>query len=251
MNLVIIQARMGSSRLPGKVLMDIEGKKLLGQLIDRISPSQEINKIIVATTTNDEDDAIELFCKESGTTCFRGSDWDVLDRFYRAATSLTEVPKNIIRICSDNPLHSYKVVDTVMNWFCESKADYFSNSNKEPDFLEDGFDTEIFSFHALESAWKNAKFLSEREHVCPYIKKHFKCGWKKINSEYSYKLSVDTLEDLNAVRAIFKLNAGNVNFSIDEVVKTLHENPEILSINKESKINSGFFKTLNEDRIVS
>lgn len=159
MNLVIIQARMGSSRLPGKVLMDIEGKVLLGQLIDRISPSKEVDKIIVATTSNAEDDAIEKFCMTSGVSCFRGSDWDVLDRFYQAAISSNERPKNIVRICSDNPLHSHQVVDAVLRNYYTSQADYFSNSNHEPDFLEDGFDTEVFSFEALESAWKNAKLL--------------------------------------------------------------------------------------------
>ncbi len=251
MNLVIIQARMGSSRLPGKVLMDIEGKVLLGQLIDRISPSKEVDKIIVATTSNAEDDAIEKFCMTSGVSCFRGSDWDVLDRFYQAAISSNERPKNIVRICSDNPLHSHQVVDAVLRNYYTSQADYFSNSNHEPDFLEDGFDTEVFSFEALESAWKNAKLLSEREHVCPYIKKYYKCGWKKMNAAYSYKLSVDTLEDLNAVRAIFKANSNKPDFSIDDVVSTIMKHPEIMSINQESKINSGYFKTLNEDRIVS
>ena len=97
---------------------------------------------------------------------------------------------------------------------------------------------------------EHAKLLSEREHVCPYIKKHFSCGWKKVNQEYTFKLSVDTESDYKAVSEIFKLNENNLDFSIEDVVHTIKHKPEILNLNPESVINSGYAKTLKEDRIV-
>ena len=114
MTLAILQARMGSTRLPGKVLKTVAGKTILDHLIDRISPAKEIDQIIVATTTNSEDDAIEQWGKEKGVTVYRGSDWDVLERFYNATSIAKAKPENVVRICCDNPLHSHKVVDFVV-----------------------------------------------------------------------------------------------------------------------------------------
>lgn len=244
---------MGSSRLPGKVLMEVNGRPLLTTLLSRLQASREIDTILVATTTNAEDQAIEDLCTQEGIRCRRGSDWDVLDRFYHAARSLQEPPDIIVRICSDNPLLSHLVTDEVIRNYRESGKEYFSNSNQEPDFLEDGFDVEVFSFRALEQAWKEAQLLSEREHVCPYIKKHFPSGWKRTDERYTHKLSVDTAEDLAAVREIFlRLDpekTGRV-FGVREVTDLLLQYPEIRNINASSEINSGFRKTLNEDRIV-
>ena len=194
---------MGSTRLPGKVLKKIGDKTILEHLISRIKSSQLVSEIIVATTTNHEDDVLAQFCKENDIRCSRGSDWDVLDRFYKAV--INEKADNIIRVTSDCPLNNHKVVDFVISEFLASEKDYFSNSNHEPDFLEDGFDVEVFKFSALETAWKEAKLLSEREHVTPYIKNSgkFSCGWKKYNPEYKFKLSVDTENDFRAVSAIF------------------------------------------------
>lgn len=251
MNLAIIQARMGSTRLPGKVLMDVHGKSLLKQLVDRIRPAKKLDEIIIATTENAEDDPIEAYCAENDIKCVRGSDWDVLDRFYKAANSLDETPDNIVRICCDNPLHSHKVVDFVVSHFEEAGTDYFSNSNQEPDYLEDGFDVEVFTYASLKSAWKDAQLLSEREHVCPYIKKTFTCGWKKANQEYTFKLSVDTQADLDAIRSIFEELKDTPDFGIDEVVDLLKNKPEILNINKDSTINSGYQKSLDNDKIVN
>lgn len=250
MTVALIQARMGSTRLPGKVLMDVAGKPLLQQLVDRIAPAQKLTEIIIVTTTNPEDDAIAEWGQAQQRKVFRGSDWDVLDRFYQAALSLNQEVSTIVRICADNPLHAHQVVDFVVSEYEKAEVDYFSNSNYEPDFLEDGFDVEVFSFTALEDAWKNAKLLSEREHVCPYIKKHFRCGWKKANANYQYKLSVDTPNDLETVRTIFQELQTTPQFSIDEVVNLLERKPEILEINKESVINAGYQKSLDHDRII-
>lgn len=250
MTLAILQARMGSTRLPGKVLMSVHGKTILDHLIDRISPAKLIDEIVVATTSNAEDDAIEQWGLEKGIKVFRGSDWDVLERFYQATDIAKEKPDHMVRICCDNPLHSHKVVDFVVNEYHEAGTDYFSNSNQEPDFLEDGFDVEVFSFASLQDANEKAKLMSEREHVCPYIKKHFSCAWKKADERYTFKLSVDTPADLAMVERIFSELEGQNDFGIREVTDLLLAHPDILKINEESTINSGFKKSLNEDRIV-
>ena len=248
MNLLIIQARMGSKRLPGKVMKKINHSPLLQVLTNRISGSSYINNTIIATTKKKEDDVIHSLCLENKIDIYRGSDWDVLDRFYRAAISFNKKPKNIIRVCSDNPLLSSKVIDEVFKNYIKSGKDYFSNSNQEPDYLEDGFDVEVFSFKVLELAWKNAKLISEREHVCPYIKKNFSCGWKKTNINYNYKLSVDTQEDFNLVSKIFDELAHIEDFSIEDVVQLITNKPYLLNINKESKINSGYLRSLKNDK---
>jgi spore coat polysaccharide biosynthesis protein SpsF len=253
MNLCIIQARMGSSRLPGKVLRDVNGKTILGNVVARLSPSAYSDVMIVATTTLPEDDAIAEHCAAHSVKCFRGSDWDVLDRFYQAACSEgLKSGDNIIRICCDNPLHSYKVLDFVMEQFLALKVEYFSNSNQEPDFLEDGFDVEVTTFDALSMAWREAKLMSEREHVMPYIKNsgRFSLGWRKASAGYRFKLSVDTEADLDVARTIFSELADTPGFSIDEVVDLLSRKPGILELNKESTINSGYQRSLRDDHVV-
>ncbi|MFM9986903.1 MAG: cytidylyltransferase domain-containing protein [Flavobacteriales bacterium] len=251
MNLCIVQARMGSSRLPGKVLREVNGKSILQNVVDRLGPASSIDTIVVATTTNAEDDVLDAFCKDHNIACYRGSDWDVLDRFYKCAQE-HGLTKNdvVIRICCDNPIHSFKVVDFVVAEFDKLGVDYFSNSNRDPEYLEDGFDVEVVKFEALSIAWKEAKLHSEREHVMPYIKNsgRFTLGWRKAHQDYTFKLSVDTENDLEVARTIFHRLQKSPDFSIDEVVNLLRDEPEILAINSESKINSGYEKSLREDR---
>lgn len=250
MTVCIIQARMGSTRLPGKVLREVHGKTIIGHLIDRLAPSKTVDAFIVAITTNPEDDVLEAWCKAHNVPCFRGSDWDVLDRFWQAANSLETRPDTVVRICCDNPLHHHTVLDAVVQNYRAAGTDYFSNSNHEPDYLEDGFDTEVFSFESLADAQSKATLLSEREHVCPYIKKHFSCAWAKVDPEYMFKLSVDTEADLQTVARIFEVLNDQPDFQISDVTRLLKAQPEILEINKESTINSGYHKSLKEDRKV-
>lgn len=251
MNLLIIQARMGSTRLPGKVLKRIKGYSLLEIQQMRIKPSKLIDAIVIATTINSEDDAIEEFCKSKHINFYRGSDWDVLDRYYQAAKKFN--PTNVIRVTSDCPLHHYTVIDFVINEFLNSGKDYFSNSNNEPDFLEDGFDVEVFSFNALETAWHEAKLLSEREHVTPFIKNSgkFTCAWKKFNSNYQYKLSVDSQNDFKAVETIFNSFPTLTDFGMNDILELLKSKPEILELNKESIINSGYIKSIQNDKKIN
>jgi spore coat polysaccharide biosynthesis protein SpsF len=251
MNLLIIQARMGSTRLPGKVLKHINHQSILENLVERVTPSKLIDAIVIATTTNAEDDAIEQLCMAKSWNYFRGSDWDVLSRFYLATKQFSNV-ENVIRVTSDCPLHSHKVVDFVVEEYLKAGTDYFSNSNNEPDFLEDGFDTEVFTFKALETAFNEASKLSEREHVTPYIKfsGKFTCAWKKSNPNYTFKMSVDSPDDFEAVQTIFEELKNTPDFGIDEVTNLLISKPEIIEKNKNSVANSGYVKSIENDREV-
>jgi spore coat polysaccharide biosynthesis protein SpsF (cytidylyltransferase family) len=250
MTILVVQARMGSTRLPGKVLKEIKGVPLLEIQYRRIVPSKLVDKIIIATTSNHEDDKIEEFCVDHEISCFRGSDWDVLDRYYQAAKTYSA--DTIVRITADCPLHHHTVIDFVAAQYVKSGTDYFSNSNNEPEFLEDGFDVEVFSWGALQTAWKQASMLSEREHVTPFIKNSglFKCGWKKFRSDYQYKLSVDSQADLEAVKTIFNSFDSITDFGMQEVIELLENKPEILNINQNSTINSGYRKSLDNDKKV-
>ena len=242
---------MGSTRLPGKVLLPVSGEKCILQiLVERISSSTSLDQIIIATSTNPEDDRLAEFCTERGYSVHRGSDWDVLSRFYGAAVAVgAKAGDHVIRICADNPLSSSETVDFVIDKYLNWKVDYFSNTN-EPPYLEDGFDVEIFSFDSLKTAYDKADMHSQREHVTPFIKNSglFSCGWQKHNSAYIYKLSVDTEQDLELSRAIFSSFKGNEKFTIQDVVLLLQQNPHLLLINSRSEINSGYAKSLREDK---
>ena len=254
MNVCIIQARMGSSRLPGKVLRQISEKPILQHVIERLSRSKKVEKFIVATTTEPADDAIESFCSQRHISCYRGSEWDVLDRFFESAKSAQcKHGDTIVRICWDNPIHSHHVLDFAIDQYEKLGLDYFSNSNHEPHFLEDGFDVEVTSFYALETAAREASMLSEREHVMPFIKNagKFRIGWRKAHPSYVFKLSVDTEKDLEVVQSIFNELKDVSDFSIGDVVDLLQRKPQILAMNADSEINSGYKKSLREDRRVN
>lgn len=250
MNLLIIQARMGSSRLPGKVMRTIKGKPLLELQYERVRTAKSVDRLVVATTTAPGDDAIEAWCKRVGVDVFRGSEHDVLDRYYRAAKPYA--PDNVIRVTSDCPLHHAEVIDFVAGEFAHSGCDYFSNSNHEPDVLEDGFDTEVFSFAALETAWRDAKLLSEREHVTPFIKNsgRFCCGYRKFDPAYRYKLSVDNEDDFRLAEAIFGSFADHTAFGVADVTRLMRERPELGQINAASVPNAGYRKSLEQEREV-
>lgn len=247
--IAILQARMGSSRLPGKVLKPIINNiPSLYLQWERISPSAMLNKIIVATSNLPQDDIIEHYCNQWQIPVFRGDEQNVLKRFYDAA-SLYQA-NIIVRITADCPLHHFKVIDWCIQQFNNLNADYFSNSNETP-VLEDGWDTEVFSFNALEIAYKNATKKYEQEHVTPYIKQSgkFKCFYQKYLSQNpnNYKLSVDNENDYKLIQKIFSHFYPHLLFEVDEVVQLLIQNPQLLEINKNSVINEGYFKSIQQN----
>jgi len=169
MNIVVItQARVGSTRLPGKIMKKILGKTVLIHDLDRIKEMKTINKIVVATTDLEEDDiivkAVNGYDRNIGI--YRGSECDVLDRYYKAAKEFNATV--IVRITSDCPLIDPKVSDLVVEAFLKNDCDYCCNTL--PRTFPHGLDTEVFSFDALEQAWEEAKSPYEREHVTPYIR---------------------------------------------------------------------------------
>ncbi|MEW6774179.1 MAG: glycosyltransferase family protein [Bacteroidota bacterium] len=246
----IIQARMGSSRLPGKILKPIVNNiPSLFLQYERISPAQKVNKIIVATSDLPQDDIVEYYCNQWQIPVFRGDEQNVLKRFYDAA-NLYQADV-LIRITADCPLHHYKVIDWCIKQFEELNADYFSNSN-EPPVLEDGWDTEVFSYKALHSAYLNATKNFEKEHVTPYIKQSgkFRCHFQKYLSDnpHQFKLSLDNENDYKLIQTIFQHFYPNTMFEVNEVVKLLNENPHLLEINKSSIINEGYIKSIRNEK---
>lgn len=238
--LSIIQARMSSTRLPGKVLKEVMDKPLLAYVIERVLPSKNVNKIIVATSQDSDDNPIADWCCKNNINFFRGSLNDVLDRFYQCAISQNPIPEVIVRLTADCPLQHYMVVDFAINRFLDGNLDYFTNSF-EPEY-EDGFDVEVFNFKALQKAWENANKTSEREHVTLWIRNNLglKRGFKKYRDLYKFKLSVDSYNDFLLVEKIFKelYNLDSL-FTIDDVISLLKQHPEYLKINESSIINEG------------
>ncbi|MCC6600327.1 MAG: glycosyltransferase family protein [Crocinitomicaceae bacterium] len=248
---VFIQARMGSTRLPGKVLKDICGKPQIDQLLSRLKGGKEFSERVVVTSDLAVDDILAEHCRQSNVPVFRGSEWDVLDRFFHCGIHLGLQPKDrVVRVTADCPLHHFDVVDFALRCFNDHQLDYFSNSFAP--LYEDGCDTEVFTFETLTRAADNAHLLSQREHVTPYIKDSgiFFTGYKKYSALYNYKLSVDTENDLTVVRSIFQHLKGNPQFSIHDVVDLLIKTPHLLIPNSDSRINEGYARSLKEDRPV-
>lgn len=238
----IIQARMGSSRLPGKVMMSIVGKPVLWHVVDRVKRAKLIDQVVVATSTNPKDKKIVEFCEKNNIEVFKGSENDVLDRYYQCAKKYHA--KYIIRITSDCPLIDPKLIDRLIAKFFNEEADHmgiatgagisFDKINKYPQ----GYDAAIFSFKALEKAWERAKDTVDREHVTVYIWQRpndFKLG-KPLTppKDYSnYRLTVDWPEDLKLIRTIYeKLYIKNKHFMFQDVIKLLKLYPTFAIINK-------------------
>ncbi|MEZ4800855.1 MAG: glycosyltransferase family protein [Flavobacteriales bacterium] len=246
----IIQARMSSTRLPGKVLLPVGDASLMAQCIRRLKKSKLVDHWILATSDEQVDQAIVEECQKIGIACYQGSEWDVLDRFYQAAIHSKKNIDTVVRICCDNPTHHGEVVDYTIEEFKRYGVDYFSNGNQPPHYAQDGITSEVFSFHSLESAWKESTLMSEREHVTPYIKTSgkFSCGWRKFDADYNFKLSVDTPQDMELAQIIFN-NLGP-DFPIKELISFLNANPNYLKLNEGSVYNEGYLKSLKEDKKV-
>lgn len=247
--IIITQARTGSSRLPGKVLKQINGQELLKIHIDRISLSNEADKVIVATTTEVIDNQIENLCNSWNVSVSRGSESDVLDRFYQAAKPFN--PEWIVRVTSDCPLLDPKLIDAVIQSAKEKQVDYCSNILIEN--FPDGQDVEVFRFESLETAWKNAQLSSEREHVTPYIRTNcdFNNGtiFKAINypctKDYSkIRMTVDEQKDFDLIEKI--IHDLGTNKSWEEYTNYIIDK-ELYLINGDITRNEGYYKSLKND----
>lgn len=231
----IVQARMGSSRLPGKVLKDIAGQPMLTWVVDRACRAELVTEVVVATTTDPADDAIEALCQERGYPIYRGSVFDVLDRFYRAAQEFHA--DIVVRLTADCPLIDPTVIDRTVEALLESGADFSANRLPPPwkRTYPIGLDTEVVTFPALDRAWREAKLPYEREHVMPYLyddPDRFKIQVVDAHQDYGQmRWTVDTLEDLQAVRKIFELFGKRKDFSWLEVLELVDAHPELGQLN--------------------
>lgn len=236
----IIQARMSSSRLPGKVLLDIAGQPMLAHVVERTRLAQTIDQVVVATTTDRSDDAIEVFCRERGVPYIRGNLYDVLDRYYQAGQAFQAAV--VVRITSDCPLIDPGVVDkTVTEFLQDGKADFAANRLPPPwgRTYPVGLDTEVCTFGGLELAWQEAQAQHQREHVMPFFyEQPERFRILHVNHEVDYgalRWTVDTPEDLELVRQIFAHFPGREDFSWLEIVDLFQREPSLAEINAQIK----------------
>jgi spore coat polysaccharide biosynthesis protein SpsF len=234
----IIQARMGSERLPGKALADICGKPLLWHIVERLKRSKLIGRTAIITTKRPEDDAIEDLCRAYNVDFYRGDAEDVLDRYYRAAKLCKA--KTIARITGDCPMIDPHVVDKVAGFYIKNagELDYVTNSLKST--YPRGLDTEVFSFRALEKAWREAREAYEREHVTPYIYEHpdrFRIENVENDRDLSgMRWTVDEGPDLEFVREVYKrLYRDKKVFLTADVLRLLEKEPHLADMNRDVK----------------
>jgi spore coat polysaccharide biosynthesis protein SpsF len=230
---VIIQARMGSTRLPGKVLKDICGQPMLARVINRVCRASLPNKVVVATSTGAADDVVADLCAARSIDVFRGSELDVLDRYYQAARA--HAADAVVRITSDCPLLDPEVMDRAIRVFFELQPDYASNGLVRT--YPRGLDTEVMSMAALRRAWQSAREPYQRMHVTPYIYQNpaeFKCINVASDEDYSaYRWTVDTAEDLDLVRAIYDRLGPSGEFGWRDVLALMQREPALVDINRD------------------
>lgn len=249
MNIAIIQARMGSSRYPGKVLAKINGKSTLWHVINRVRRCSGIDRIVVATTMNSVDDRIRTACRSYGVEVFRGSEQDVLDRYYQAALSGGAAEgDHIVRITADCPLVDPQLIDRVLESHILTEADY--SSNIMPPTFPDGMDVEVLTFRTLETVWTAASLDSEREHVTPFIRNHpdlFRLNSVENGRNLSqYRLTFDEPEDYQLITSIVK-HFHRDDFTLEEIITFLEANPEMARINEKYTRNQGYALSLEAE----
>ena len=242
----IVQARMGSSRLPRKVLADIHGRPMLRWLLDRIMSIEEIDEVIVATTKKKEDDELVNWLHGEQIACFRGSENDVLERFYYCAEE--HQADIVVRVTADDPLKDPDITRQAIARVREDPAvDYCSNSIN-PSYPE-GLDIEVFRQNALKRAHVEARLPSEREHVTPYIWKNpdkFRLSSLEFDRNLAHwRWTVDKPADLNFVRAIFSEYLHKPLVSYVEIISFIEKNPHIAEINTDIAVrNEGYLNSI-------
>lgn len=230
MNVAVVQARMGSTRLPGKVLMDVAGVPMLGRVVERVRRASRVDDVVVATTTADRDDAVVRYCEAEDVPVHRGSEDDVLDRYHQVAQSVDA--DAVTRIAADCPLHDPAVIDRVAAVYDGGDHDYVSNT-LEPSYPV-GLAAEVLSAAALETAWREAEAPDEREHVTPFIRRRpdrFRLASVVHDEDLSHhRWTVDEPADLELVRRVYDA-LGDGPFGMEEVLALLEERPELAAIN--------------------
>lgn len=243
----IIQARMSSTRLPGKVLMPLAGRPVLDHVVGRLRHCRRLNAIVVATSTDATDDPIEAWCREAGVACWRGSLHDVLDRYHQAAQA--HQADAIVRITADCPALDPAIVDEVVEAFVAGGHDFCSLAGEFPD----GLDCSVFAASAIARAHREARLPSEREHVGPYIENHpewFKLGaLRKFTGLAHHRWTLDEPRDYEFLQAVFtRLHRDDAPpFGAADVLALLEREPELAAINADITRNAGYLKSLQAD----
>lgn len=236
--LIIVQARMTSTRLPGKVLKEVLGKPLLEYQIERLRRVRLADGIVIATTTNDTDAPIVNLCRRLDVPVFRGSEHDVLSRYYEAAKF--HHADVILRVTSDCPLIDPQVIDKTIRFYLDHKTEYDYVSNGLERTYPRGMDTEVFPFQVLEEAFVEAEHQAEREHVTPFIYRRperYKLGNCRCQEDLSYhRWTVDTAEDFELIKKIIEaLYPINNQFGLTDILDLLMKHPEWVAINAHVK----------------
>ncbi len=252
--IAIVQARMGSARLPGKVLLPLRPRETaLGFMLERVKAAKSLDKIVVATSTDSGNNDLISYLERLGISYFAGSETDVLDRYYQTAKMFAEPDDLIVRLTGDCPLHDPRVIDLVVNTYFSGNYDFVSNS-LEPYSFPDGLDVEVFSFKNLETAWHEAKLPSHREHVTFYFWQNparFKIFYVKNPQNLSrYRLTLDYPEDYELIKNIVSYFAGQKkqDFSMAEIIAYLDLHPEVMMLNAGIKQNAGWEASLQADK---
>jgi spore coat polysaccharide biosynthesis protein SpsF len=239
----IIQARMGSTRLSGKVMKDIKGRTVLSHVIERVQQSNLIDEIIIATTVQDRDSVIEKEALKCGAKVYRGSEEDVLSRYYFAAKENNI--DIIVRITSDCPVIDANVIDEIIKYYLKENYDIVTNAGSDLSqrTFPRGLDTEVFSFQVLEEAFNNGREKYHREHVTPCIyEKSTKIHYFKNAVNYSnHRWTLDTEEDFELISEIYgRLYKGTHDFYLQDIIDIFNQEPKLFTINahiEQKKIN--------------
>lgn len=248
--IAVTQARVGSTRLPAKILKEVNGETLLETHLKRILKSKRITSLKVATTNEAGSERIVSIADNVGAEAYKGSVNDVLDRFYQ--TVREEKPDYVIRLTSDCPLIDASIIDHVIDLAIKSGADYVSNTLDVT--YPDGMDCECFKFSSLEKAWKEATLKSDREHVTPYIWRNstikggdmFRSECLRNSEDWSdIRITVDTPEDFEVIKSILEELGPSKN--CEEYVEYIKKHKEISDINSSLGRNEGYEKSLKQD----
>jgi len=254
----VIQARMGSSRLPGKVMKSVLGKPLILWMLERVRAARTLDEIVVATTTAAEDDAIVAVAEELGLFCFRGHATDLLDRHLQAGRVAEATA--VVKIPSDCPLIDPRVIDRVVQVYRAHPEDQDFVSNLHPATYPDGNDVEVIPMHALELAWIEATRLFEREHTTPFLWEHperFRIRnvtWETgLDYSMSHRFTIDYPDDLDFVTAVFEglHRPRAVPFSLVEILTFLDQRPDVFRLNSHLAGVNWYRNHLGELRTVS
>ncbi len=227
----MVQARMGSSRLPGKVLKDLAGESVLARVVQRLRRSSLISEVVVATSVSPGDEAVMREAERLKVRCFRGSEADVLDRFYHAARAFHA--DAVVRITSDCPLIDPAVTDQTVRAFLNEQPDYASNGLERT--YPRGLDTEAMTADALAHAWRKASEPYQREHVTPFLYEHpelFRVLSVTNDVDYSaHRWTLDTAEDLEFIRAVYNRFGERGDFSWRDVLRLVEAEPALSELN--------------------